>query len=258
MSYISNSAFYLEVAKGNVEGHTAVNKFGRNPDIDSGSLPEDIWDGGGIWLAPTQARIHDIASTDAADTSAGTGVRTIRVFGLTDWDTPETTEDITLNGTTNVPTVNSYVIIHRLRSLTAGSGGTNAGTITATAQTDGTITAQMTPGFGQTLMAIYGWPSTQVFYITNWYGVWTRATGTAVEEATILASIKTEVDQPDSLFISGALQGLFGSGSTYVPKDFTPPVRIAGPAIVKLEVPAVSASNTSIAGGFDGVLVDNA
>jgi hypothetical protein len=147
-------------------------------------------------------------------------------------------------------------MVNRLRALTAGVDGTNAGNITARAQTDGTVTALISANFGQSLMAIYGWPSTQVFYITNWYGVWTRD-GQAANEAIILASIKTLADQADSPFVTGALQGLFGAGSTYVPKDFTPPVRIAGPAIVKLQVPSVSANNTSISGGFDGVLVDN-
>jgi len=41
--------FYLEVAKGNVPGHTHVNKYGHNEEITTASDPEDVW--GGDWLS---------------------------------------------------------------------------------------------------------------------------------------------------------------------------------------------------------------
>ncbi len=68
--YVMPYEYWLEVAKGTVPGVSYVNKLGRNPEIDTGTDPEDIWDAGGLWVAPTQARIHDVASANAAD--AGT------------------------------------------------------------------------------------------------------------------------------------------------------------------------------------------
>jgi hypothetical protein len=65
------SEFYLKIARGLVPGHSAINKFGENPDIDTGGF-EDIWDGGGTYIPPTQSRIHDVVSTSALD--AGTVV----------------------------------------------------------------------------------------------------------------------------------------------------------------------------------------
>jgi hypothetical protein len=58
MSYISNKDFLIEVAKGNVAGHAIVNKFGRNPDVDTGTDPEDVWTQGGVWAAPTNDGAH--------------------------------------------------------------------------------------------------------------------------------------------------------------------------------------------------------
>lgn len=68
MSFIGNTDFFFEVGKGNILGHSLIAKFGENPDIDAGF--ETIWDGGGVYVPPTQARIHNVASTVAAD--AGT------------------------------------------------------------------------------------------------------------------------------------------------------------------------------------------
>lgn len=63
-----NDEFLLEVQKGNVAGHSIISKFGENPDIDS--VFEYVWDGGGTYVAPTQARLHNIVSDDVDD--AGT------------------------------------------------------------------------------------------------------------------------------------------------------------------------------------------
>lgn len=157
----------MDITSGKVPGLSKVNKFGRNDDLDAGT--EYVWSGGGTWAAPTTARTHDIASTDANDTSAGTGARTIRVYGLdANYDLIE--ETVTMNGTSNVATANTYTMIYRMHLLTTGTGQTNAGTITATAQTDATVTARIEVGVGQTQMAIYAVPRNTTGYIVNYYG----------------------------------------------------------------------------------------
>lgn len=62
------SDYFMEIGKGNVAGSSLMAKFGENSDIDAGF--EVIWDAGGDYVPPTQARIHNIASSLAAD--AGT------------------------------------------------------------------------------------------------------------------------------------------------------------------------------------------
>lgn len=69
------------------------------------------------------------ASTDANDTSAGTGARTIRVSGI---DTSFTafTETVTMNGQTSVNLATANVqFIYKIEVLTTGSGGLNAGIV---------------------------------------------------------------------------------------------------------------------------------
>ncbi len=39
----------IDIAAGRYTGLSIVNKFGRNPDVDAGSTPEDVWNGGGTY-----------------------------------------------------------------------------------------------------------------------------------------------------------------------------------------------------------------
>jgi len=251
--------YLLQVSKGAIVGETAVNKFGEANDCDSG-VDTDIWDGADgvtstdIWVAPTVARIHDLASASANDAAAGTGMRTCKVCGLTDWDTKEVSETITLNGVTNVPTTNSYVIIHRIIGLTFGSGGTNAGIITCTAQTDATVTAAIEIGEGQTEMCIYGIPSTQKFYFTFMRADILKAGGGGTVKADMRILVKENADQSTAGFITKEKHEF--SDSLPLLRPYGVPKKITGPAIIKLQV-NTNLDNSVVSAVFDGVLVDN-
>lgn len=252
--------FMLEVSRGSIGGISSVNKFGRATNVDNG-IVTDIWDGANattdqdIWVAPTQARIHQITSADAADDSASTGARTLRVSGLTSWAAPGVSEDITMNGTDDVATVNSYVIIHRMQVLTKGSSSSNVGIITATADTDGTITAQINADAGQTQMGIYGIPSTQTAYMTKYYASFNKSGGaTGAIDFSLL--VNPEPDAELTNFIIKHTQGLISSGDSLLPHPFQPYFRIPGPAIIKLQAVG-SANDLDLSGGFDLILVDN-
>ncbi len=247
---------YLNISEGLVDDAYSVNKFGRSLNVDSG-VDTDIWDGANatedidIWVGPTQARVHNIVSDDVADTAAGTGARTVRISGLTAWDAAEVHETVTLNGTTPVATTNSYVIIHRMKFMTTGSGGTNAGDIKATAVTDSTLTAVIVAGEGQTQMAIYGVPSTHNAFMTNYYMSAIKASSSLSVECSLL--VNPIPDQQMAAFQIKHTIGLATEGSNYMNHQFYLPFKISGPAIIKLQGNS-SSNNTDVSGGFDLVM----
>lgn len=272
MSYIGTTDFMLEVAKGDISGHTSVNKFGRSTNIDSGHV-SDVWDGANasdyptgplddrpIWAMPSASVKHNIASTSADDDGdpVGDGARTIRVYGLVDWDTAETSEDITLDGTTDVLTTKLYVIIHRMKVLTAGTTATNVGTITATTDDGDTIiTAQINPEEGQTQMAIYGIPSTQTAYMTGFYGSVLRANlSTNERHADMRLVFNPEPgDNEDTWLIKHSLACGTRAGSPFY-HPYNPPNGFSGPGVLKCQAIG-SAENLDVSMGFDLILVND-
>ncbi len=257
----------LEIPAGNISGQSSVNKFGRAQAGIQTTLT-DIWDRADatptqqIWTAPTQARLHNIASSDAADDgtpeAAGAGAQAVRVSGLTDWDTNEVSETVVLNGTGNVETSNAYVIIHRMKIIQVGSTyEINVGIITATAQTDNTVTAQINIGNGQTEMAIYGIPSTQTAYMTE-FDVNAHNTGnpSTVVETDYDMVINEQPNITLDVFLKKANVGMIASGSSAFSKVYNPYFKIVGPAIIKFQATSTLADTEGVA-EFDLILVDN-
>lgn len=123
-----------------------------------GSTQEDIWSVGGELTYLSSAETMEISSTDTNDTSAGTGARTVKITGLNgSW--AETTETVTMNGTTDVTTSNSYLRIHKLEVVTGGSGGKNAGTITAVATTAATTQQEIPIGYNRSMSSHFTVPA---------------------------------------------------------------------------------------------------
>jgi len=105
----------LEIAEGTANGHSPVLKFGRNPSTAAG---DDIWSAGGVYVPPTQARLHDVVSTSTADTgtvlSSGTPT-TKSAVSLIDSTATFSTDtvavgDIVLNDTTQDHSIVTAVV----------------------------------------------------------------------------------------------------------------------------------------------------
>ena len=237
----------LEVAKGNVNGHTATNKFGAAPSGIQTSAT-DIWARADatptqqVWLAPTAARIHTISSDSASDVASGVGATSVTVWYLPDWSTAETSLTVAGNLNAGISMGVSAVMINRMKvNPQASSTSANVGTIIATAATDTTITAVILPGDGQTEQAIVGIASGYKAYLTRWHVGIDKTQGTAAS-ADFEIRMNPNPDVQTLAFIRKQDLAVQSTGANTVEKDFSAlPPCYAGPAILKVTATASSA-----------------
>ena len=254
--------YMSELALGNIAGRFSVNKFGHAP-AGVQTTETDIYDRADatptqqVWLAPTAARIHTIASSSTDDNTGGTGVDTVVINYLPDWDTAEATEEVSGDLNAGIAMQNAAVIIHRMSATaqaTTTNTGLNEGTITATAAGDGTVTAAILPGNGQTEMAIYGVPSTQNVLVHMWSGQIDKAQGQAASVDFILRvndnpNIQTVAfKRKDDLSVQS-------NGTSAGDHTSTVPLKFAGPLIMKVTGTA-SLADTDAKAGFDLEVAD--
>jgi len=251
----------MEVAAGRVSGEKVVNKYGECP---SGLqvTDTDVWDLANatptqqIWLAPTAARIHTIASTSASDDTGSTGANSVIITYMADWDSQETTETVTGDLNAGIVMENAAVIIHRMIVVPQATSTTaNAGLITATAATDGTVTAAIQIGLGQTQMAIYGVPSGCNLFMHDIQVTANKGSGGTVT-ANMSLMVNPNPDVQTVTFINKHKWGCITAGSSAPEVDFHgTPKKIAGPAIVKLQGIS-SAADLDVSAWFNGILQD--
>jgi len=104
--------------------------YGYNAAVNTGAA-EDIWVGGGTYTGfpVTGEETLSVVSASADDAAAGTGMRTMRIEGLSAAGAV-INETVSLNGTTPVLTTQKFHRVSAIYGLTGGSGQTNAGDIT--------------------------------------------------------------------------------------------------------------------------------
>lgn len=130
-----------------------LHKFGVNPDIDTASIPEDVWDEGGVYPFPSAAATTTIISDSDEDGAAGlTGALTVVVNG-TDINFNLLSETVTMDGTDAVTLSNDFFRVWRPRVETSGSNETNVGTIEV--KHGATVLGKIQPNNGTSLMAVY-------------------------------------------------------------------------------------------------------
>lgn len=243
----SDIDFYLAVAKGDFTGYSNISKFGRNPNIKSSDY-ETIWDGSNLYPWPTAAETLNVTSSDANDTSAGTGARTIEIEGLdTNWAVQ--TETVTMNGTSNVTTSNAFLRVHRVRVVTAGSTGVNEGTITCTNTTSSNVIGQISlgsSGFGQSLMALYTVPAGKTAYLINF-----DFSSSKDNEHTfrIMARDNAVTDAAWSTKEFASARGGFNDFRKLSIQKYTEKT--------DLDFQAIASAASAASGGFELILIDN-
>lgn len=239
--------FFIAVAKGDYTGYSNVSKFGRNPSVKSADY-ETLWDGSNLYPWPTAAETLNVVSTDADDSSSGTGARTVEIEGLdSNWDV--LTETVSMNGTTNVTTTNSFLRVYRVRVVTAGSTGVNEGTITCTNTTSSNVIAQISvdnSGFGQSLMALYTVPAGKTAYLINF-----DFSSAKDNEHTfrLLSRDNTVTDAAWNTKEFASARGGFNDFKKFAIQKYTEKS--------DLDLQAIASAASAASGGFELILIDN-
>jgi hypothetical protein len=250
----SSTKYGLDIQRGLVPGVSVIHKFGRNPDIDTIDGFEDLWNGGGEYTGfnATVAETVEVFSSAGAgvnDTAAGTGARTLKVIGLGAGFVSQT-EDIILNGTTPVNTVNDYIRLDRALVLTAGSGGANAGDLTIRQNvTTANVFAVMPAGGNRTLIACYTIPFGKVGYVSSGFA-------SLAKKKDAFCNVQALARFPGSVFQIVEWFTIGANGNSYVTRDFKIPLD-AAPAGTDIKISADTSQNdVGVAGGFEIILVD--
>jgi hypothetical protein len=161
---IRTQDYLIAVAEGEVANHTSWLRLGY---VVLGTGGGDIWAVGGNFVFPTGAMQMEVVSSSASDSSAGSGVRTVRIYYLKD-DYTEATTDVILNGVTPVATsVSDIFRINHMRAITVGSGYAAAGNIDIRHISDTPIYARMLPGYTRTRHSAYTVPAGKRLFITS-------------------------------------------------------------------------------------------
>ena len=121
----------------------------------------------------------EIFSASGDDTSAGTGARTVTIYGLDEnWEA--VSEPLTLNGASAVTSTNSYHRVHLVEVETAGSGGGNAGALTVRhTTTTANVFASVPAGLNRSHIAAYTIPDDHTGWLVQARIAIGRANGSA-------------------------------------------------------------------------------
>ena len=143
---------YTAVSLGLVDGVSRVTALGNRVGINTG-VPEDVWTGGLDYPWMSAATSLEIVSDNAADTSSGTGARTVTISGL-DTNFRQVSQTVSMNGTTAAAIPTQLIRINSARVLTSGTGKTNAGILTVRDSGAGTTRALISAGVGITRQSV--------------------------------------------------------------------------------------------------------
>lgn len=250
----------LAIAKGEVIGHSALNKFGNASDFDTTDGYITVWDGaedGTAWelmkyVYSTTNDIDSISSSDIADSGD------ITIIGL-DINYNLVTQTINLNGRTRVALTTPLIRVFRAYN----SNGVNlVGHIIIyvnTALTNGVptdktkIRAIIDPESQQTLMCVYTIPAGYTGYLKRGYA----STSGASKSSQYI--IRYSIREFGKVFRVQNINSISDVASSALILDYDIPQKILEKTDLEVTVKAteVGATGCSISAGFDLVLVQN-
>jgi len=163
--------FDLQVARGQIQGHSTVNIYGFQVAVTTTNIP--VWESAGAYTYPASATTMNLSST--VNTGPDLSGTTIFISGL-DANYVPISETLALTGTTVAVTTKSYL---RITNMTV-TAGAPTGTITLKNLANTVTYAQINPSIGRTQMAIYTVPAGYTFYLSR-IDAYTSANGSTAD-----------------------------------------------------------------------------
>ena len=204
-----------------------------------------------IYSEQTTNAAMTLVSSNAADTAAGTGTRSVLVTYYDQTMAGPFVTTIILNGTTAATaSVSNMCFIEKMVVSTVGTGTSNAGTLTlkSGAATVGTIAI----GDNQTFWAHHYVPIGKTSYISG-FSTGSSSTVTGGGAALILKASQPTVANSVEFQISDFVT-LYGQSSTNT-RTYLSPIQVAGPARVRAYVIPTTSTSIIYRASFD--FIDN-
>ena len=178
--------FELQVSRNQILGHSIANIFAYGTTPATAGTFRTVWENMATtdYVFPTSATTMTLVSTVNTDTA------TITITGL-DTSYNPLIENLVLNGTTGVTTVNSYFRINNI-AVSVGSATNPSGVITLAtggvtyAQINTQVVNGVTTSIGTSQMGIYTVPSGNTFYGYR-YGAYSSFNGNTANYTTYRA-----------------------------------------------------------------------
>lgn len=184
---------------------------------------------------------REILSSSANDTSAGTGARTVLITYYDQTCAGPFTETVILNGTGVVLTSNTNIcFIEKMEVVTAGSTGSNVGTITIRTIADAVI-GTIAPTNNQTFWAHHYVATGKICNIT---GISCGHNGTTVGSGALFTLQSKPLNNANAIEkqISDFVR-LYGQSSTFA-RNYVSPLKIPGPARLQVYVTPETTTST--------------
>ena len=178
--------FELQVSRNQILGHSTANIFAYGTTPATAGTFRTVWENMATtdYVFPTSATTMTLVSTVNTDTA------TITITGL-DASYNLLTENLVLNGTTGVTTVNSYFRINNI-AVSVGSATNPSGVVTLSgggnvyAQINTTTVSGVTTSIGTSQMGVYTVPTGYTFYGLR-YGAYSSFNGNTANYTTYRA-----------------------------------------------------------------------
>jgi len=231
----TSEPFELQMARGQIPGHSFNHKFGAVPQM-SINTTGTIWDINDTlypWSAFNTAGTLSVARASASDAD-----KTITIVGL-DANYNEISENVTLTAASGNLTTKSFIRVYR--AFMFNGSATNVGDINVTK--GGTTVLRITAGKGQTLMAIYTVPANYTAYLTQ-----------------SVMTIQDGGDATGDMFVRYGGETAFRIGHTFEVASseyhygFSVPIRLPEKSDVDIRA-AVRSNNARVTAAFDIILI---